>query len=335
MDAGLDWAELTDDDIADILREIMPKLIKEYKNGILLETARQRAKLVEMQETIMATCCAVTRQIARGSFRPSGSEVRFGSSEGLLPALKIRLDNGMTFYIGGIIDRIDTWREMTPEGEIAHSRIIDYKTGGKRFDFAEVKAGLQLQLPLYAAAVAAGDRLKDNERFIDAADELYKRGVFGDTVGMYYMPIKDIAPEETEDGAAKVFREELMKDFRLSGVSLKDPAVAAATEEFEKRSSVIGASYDKDGELVGEGLLEEYEYKKLVADAERMAAATLKRIADGEAAVSPIKKTGDQRSACTYCPYGSVCRFDPDPGADKYRSIPRLGADGYFQRSGD
>ncbi len=336
IDNELDWAELDDERIFAILREIMPPLMAGYKGGILFETARQRARLVGMMETIRATCCAVTRQIARGSFRPSGSEVRFGSAEALLPPLRIELEGGMTFFISGIIDRIDTWREQTPEGDAAHSRIIDYKTGGKRFDFAELKAGLQLQLPLYASAVAAGERLRENERFTAAAKELKENlGAFGDTVGMYYMPIKDIAPEETEDGAEKIFREELMADFRLSGLSLNDPAVAEATESFEKRSSVIGARYDKEGLLVGSVVVDRAEYAKVIDDAERIAAQTLARIAAGEARVSPVRKAGEQKSACTYCPYGSVCRFDPDPGSDKYRTLTPLGANGYFKRYRD
>lgn len=338
-DNELDWAELTDERIYEILRTVMPPLMAEYKGGILYETARQRARLVGMLDTIRTTCCAMTRQIARGKFRPSGSEVRFGTAEAAFPPLKITLENGVTFYIGGIIDRIDTFNEQASNGvSAAHSRIIDYKTGGKGFDFAELAAGLQLQLPLYAAAVAAAEAAGASAGLNAAANAMPEggalagRGRFGDTVGMYYMPIKDMPPDEAASEGEKAFREELMDDFRLSGVSLRDAEIIAATDTFDKRSSVISARYDKNGDITGTGMVDRAEYDLVIEDAKRIAAKTLQSIMQGHAEVSPYRRGASGKNACRYCPYSSVCRFDPDPGSDKYRRIGYLGADGYFER---
>lgn len=336
-DNDIDWRELDDEAVFAALRELLPPLMAAYKNGILYETARQRAKLVTMMETVRATCCAITRQIARGSFRPFGTEVRFGSAESVFPPLKITAADGTAFYISGIIDRIDVWNEPAAEGGAAraHSRIIDYKTGGKSFDFAELAAGIQLQLPLYAAAVSA-------------AQELQSELGAGDTVGMYYMPVRGIAAEDAEDtalapeasppGEEKVFefKEKLMKKFALSGVSLGEANIIAAAEDFEKSATVISARYNAQGEVTGSGIVSRSEYEAVIEDAKRIAAGTIGRIMAGHAEVSPARRPGAGSAACAYCPYGDVCRFDPDPGRDVFRIIPRLGANGYFGRdSGD
>ena len=324
VDNGLDWAGLDDEAVFSALRLIMPPLMRSYKDGLLYETARNRVRLVGLMETVRATCCAITRQIAKGAFRPSGTEVRFGSTESVFPPLRITA-NGTTFYISGIIDRIDTWRD---ENGGAHSRIIDYKTGGKNFDYAELRAGLQLQLPLYAAAVAVASGLESE--LIEA----------GDTVGMYYMPVRSVAAEDAEDTVsggvptdrAPELREKLIKKFALSGVTLGEAEIVCAAEDFEKSATVFSSvRYNSAGDIVGSGVVSRREYESLIADAERIAAGTIDGIMQGRAEVSPSQKQYG-RKACDYCPYGDICRFDPDPGRDKYRLIRTLGADGYFRR---
>ena len=47
-----------------------------------------------------------------------------------------------------------------------------------------------------------------------------------------------------------------------------------------------------------------------------------KRILEGEKAISPIRETMD-KTACTYCPYHSICGFDPDLPGFSYRSLEK------------
>ncbi|MBQ2517281.1 MAG: PD-(D/E)XK nuclease family protein [Clostridia bacterium] len=308
---GLDWKTLCDDDVFDILREIVPPIMSRSDSPLLSDTARQRAALVGLVESVKYTCCAVTRHIARGKFRPAGCEVEFGRENSLFPPLQIRTPSGMVINVSGIIDRIDSFEG----GDGAERRrIIDYKTGGKDFDFGELEAGIQLQLPLYAAAV-------------DAAS----------TVGMYYMPISDVAVTTDEAGnAVKELTEELMKKFRLSGLSLKDEEVVAATEEFDRSSTVIAAKYGKDGELTGAGLVTGDEYGLVVRAAMDRASHTLERIYEGDAEVHPYRSAYKKRdSACRFCPYGDVCRFDEKLSRGGYRKVFRKSADAFFGRKKD
>lgn len=311
MENGLDWRALGDEDVFAILREIVPPIMARDDTPLLSDTARQRAALVGLVESVKYTCCAVTRHIARGSFRPSGCEVEFGRENSLFPPLQIRTPGGMVINVSGIIDRIDSFEGGAGD---ERRRIIDYKSGGKTFDFGELEAGIQLQLPLYAAAV-------------DAAS----------TVGMYYMPIQDIAVTTDEAGnAVKELTEELMKKFRLSGLSLKDEEVVAATEEFDKSSTVIAARYGKDGELQGAGLVTDDEYGLVIKAAKDRASQTLERIFEGAAEVRPYRSAHSKRdSACRFCPYGDVCRFDEKLSREGYRKVFKKSADAFFGRKKD
>ena len=301
---GLDWVKIDDEKTFAILREIVPPIMSSEKGYLLMDTARQRARLPGIIETVQYTCCAVTRHIARGSFRPAGSEVSFGRADSVFPPLRIEAGDA-TFFISGIVDRLDSAAELNM------NRIIDYKSGGKDFSFEELNAGLQLQLPLYAAAVGAAD-----------------------TVGMYYMPITDIPAGSAETGeAVKELNAKLLERFRLNGLSLRDAAVLAATEDFEGASSVVKVKYDANGSPVGTGLVDEAELSEVISFAKRMAARTLERIFEGDAAVAPARIVKKQKAACRFCPYGDVCRFDPDGGRNGYRDVYPMSADTNFGRN--
>lgn len=302
MENGLDWRKIDDEKTHAILKEILPGIM--YKKGghLLYDTARQRARLWDVIETVRSTCCAVTRQIARGSFRPEGCEVSFGRPDSIFPALRIEA-GGAEFLISGVIDRIDSAGDM--------NRIIDYKSGGKDFDFAALFHGLQLQLPLYAAAANSAE-----------------------TVGMFYVPIKDIAPtDDGEGGVKKELTEKLLMDFRMSGVLLREAEVIEATEDFDGASTVVRMKYNKEGELIGSGLVSGEELKFAVDYAKKRAAGTLASILAGNIDISPCEmKTGKKSTACRICPYGDVCKFDPELAPGRMRSIYPMDADAFFSR---
>lgn len=299
MENGLDWKEIDDEKTAEILRDVVPPIMKE-KSFLVLDTARQRARLAGILDSARFTCCAVTRQIARGSFRPTGTEVSFGYSESRFPPLEIRSGDAV-FWLAGVIDRIDE----TPDGM---KRVIDYKSGGKDFDFAALMEGIQLQLPLYSAASGAAE-----------------------SVGMYYMPITDIDPTGDETGAAeKRMTEELLKEFRLSGITLRDAAVLNATEEFDGSSTVVRVKYDKNGVPEGTGLVTAEELGFAMDFARQKAAEQFGRILSGEVTARPTKLPHARKAACRYCPYSPVCMFDARLDKLGTKELRAVGAEEFF-----
>ncbi|MCR5611394.1 MAG: exodeoxyribonuclease V subunit gamma [Clostridiales bacterium] len=304
MDSDIDWKEIDDEKTFAILREIIPPLISKKGGHLLLDTARQRANIPRAIETVKYTCCAVTRHIQRGSFRPEGCEVTFGRADSVFPPLRIEAD-GAVFYISGVIDRIDRSGDM--------SRIIDYKSNGKDFDYAALMNGLQLQLPLYAAAIDSSE-----------------------TVGMYYMPVKDIAPAMDDSGEVKKeLTDELMKNFALNGIMLKDAEVIEATDELSSGSAVAaGMKVSKDGTVSGDALVSADEFEYAVSFAKRKAANTLSSILDGEIAISPakLKTPKGERISCKLCAFADVCLYDPELNPGRAREILPVKADTFFKR---
>ena len=175
--------------------------------------------------------------------------------------------------------------DQTADGSMF--RIVDYKTGRSHtFDPSKFRSGETIQLPLY----------------LEAAKQLG-----GEAVGMYYMPLFADAPESADETPMNP----------LSGVTASDEqAIRASDENLIKKSELIRKlAVKKDGysgDLVSRGELEQ-----LKEQAMETAAANAERILSGEADILPTE------SACTWCPYGAVCRFDRQLGCKK-RVIQKL-----------
>jgi ATP-dependent helicase/nuclease subunit B len=178
-------------------------------------------------------------------------------------------------------------------------RVVDYKTGrAHNFDPSKLESGETIQLPLY----------------LEAAKQLG-----GEAVGMYYMPLTADAPETADETPMN----------RLSGVTAGDEAsIRAADALFEKKSELIKKlAVKKDGSFSGD-LASRAQITALRDRALQAAANAAERILEGEADVHP---TSD---ACTFCPYGAVCRFDRQLGC-RVRGVPKIKLEDLLNEGGD
>ena len=196
----------------------------------------------------------------------------------------------------GVYGKIDRI-DKTPDGKLF--RIVDYKTGRTHtFDPTKFASGETIQLPLY----------------LEAAKQLG-----GEAVGMYYMPLLADPPETAEETPTHL----------LSGITANDTeAIDASDPHLDGRSALIRKlGVKKDGRYTGD-LLSRDEIEQLTARALGTAAKNAGRILNGEADVYP---TG---SACTYCPFDAVCRFDRQLGC-RVRTVAKHKLEDLFDDGGE
>ncbi|MBQ3108721.1 MAG: PD-(D/E)XK nuclease family protein, partial [Clostridia bacterium] len=242
---------------------------------------------------------AMANQIASGTFRPVGNELAFGPGE-LLPPLPIPGPDGTELLLCGKIDRLDATQEKHPLYQV-----IDYKRGGRKFDYSTLFAGVALQLPLYLAAARAA----------------YRTGL---VAGMYYFPVADPAVEEQSAD----FEKALFKEFRLSGLVLNEPRVLTATDSTvsdAKKSHILPS--DRSG-----GWLMEQEMDAVLAFAKQRAGETLEQIYAGRAELSPYKR--GQYMPCGYCEYKGACGFDEKFVGCRKRTLTGMKKDGFLAMCG-
>ena len=83
---------------------------------------------------------------AQSSFHPVAFEQAIGGSEaGAVPPLELETPDGKAVRVVGKIDRVDVMRR----GGETYLRVVDYKTGTKKFSLEDVYCGLNTQMLFY------------------------------------------------------------------------------------------------------------------------------------------------------------------------------------------
>ena len=153
----------------------------------------------------------VSEELQSSDFEPLAFELEFGA-DGQLPAITIREENG-TARVVGKVDRVDGWLH---DGKLYLS-VVDYKTGKKSFDLAELRYGLGLQMLLYLFT------LKEEGQMLFGGHEIVPAGVL-------YTPAREPMLRCARDTEPEKIEKALKKELRRSGMVLEDPAVLQAME---------------------------------------------------------------------------------------------------------
>lgn len=73
------------------------------------------------------------QHIKRGDFTPEEYEIAFGE-ENHLDSMTFALEDGEKMFFSGVVDRMDS----IEDDENKYLKIIDYKSGKQKFDFAKI-----------------------------------------------------------------------------------------------------------------------------------------------------------------------------------------------------
>ena len=207
---GLTWEELEEEKQRELVEECVQESIACYENTILYSSARNEYMIFRIRKLLERTIWALTKQLEKGNFRISASELKFG---------------------GGKIDRVDTCES----GEKLYVKVIDYKTGSKAFDITAMYHGLQMQLMIYLGAAMEYEKRRHPEK------ELHPAGVF-------YYQVKDPLVEKG-DSLLKELRpdglvsdvEDVLKgmDRQLEGESEVIPVKRNKDQSLAKSSKAV------------------------------------------------------------------------------------------------
>lgn len=151
------------------LHALMRASIEEYIDRVLPDLCEKSARFRYLFNRLCATVerimDEVSEELQSSDFEPLAFELEFGA-DGQLPAITIREENG-TARVVGKVDRVDGWLH---DGKL-YLRVVDYKTGKKSFDLAELRYGLGLQMLLYLFT------LKEEGQMLFGGHEIVPAGV--------------------------------------------------------------------------------------------------------------------------------------------------------------
>ncbi|HIR75687.1 MAG TPA: helicase-exonuclease AddAB subunit AddB [Candidatus Choladousia intestinipullorum] len=287
-----EWNEIPEKEQELLMEQCVDEISKEYGMGILHGSARDEYTIVRVKRILCRTIWAMHRQLAAGTFRPSGFEVSFADA-GDLEAVNVRFAQHGRIRLQGRIDRIDT----ASEEDKVYVKIVDYKSGNTKFDLVSLYYGLQLQLVVYLNAALEMERRLHPEKEVIPA-------------GIFYYHFEDPVLEKEAGLTSEVAEERILKKLRPDGILNGDPRVLRMLDgAIGGDSLVIPAGLKKDGSLKAASSAVSTEQFEQLSDfvsskMEKMA----EEIMDG---VIDVKPFADRtRSACDYCSYADVCGFD-------------------------
>lgn len=300
------WFDFEEKQADEILRESLEAYAAAYGGNVLYSSARNEYALDRMHRILKRTVMTLQYQLKKGRFLPENFELSF-TTAGDAEAVNIALSEEEKVRLKGRIDRIDTFTDE----EHVYVKIIDYKSGSKKFDLAALYYGLQLQLVVYMnAAVEIEKKRNPGKEVIPAA--------------LLYYHVTDPMIKTEDELTAEEINERLRKELRMTGIVNKNDTIISSLDgAFESRSDIVPVERKKDGD---------YSAKSSVINAEDLTDISkyvnrkIKEIAseilDGEISVNPCRQTGE--CACDYCSFASVCGFDGRIDGYEYRQLEGL-----------
>lgn len=320
-DQGMRLAELNEAQRNQLADEVLREIFGELKFAILSSSARMNYIRYQLSRTIQKVSWGLVQQGIRTKFEPQQTEIIFGSIGGQkgIPGINLPLSNGGEVAVRGKIDRLD----QLHSAENDWLSVIDYKSSPHSFNVADAYYGIALQLITYLD-VAVTDFSQENGKEIKPAGAYY--------LHVHNPVLKD--PKNIEKG--------MLKAYQYDGLFTKEPELYDQLDQslHEKENSLLfPIKKDKNGQtvIVSQSKDKFYDLSEIETlrqyNREKIQKAG-NQIVSGEIKLNPTYKD-NQRIACQYCPFRSVCKFDAMLKENNYHRLEKLSKEEVLKRMED
>ncbi|MDD5327691.1 MAG: exodeoxyribonuclease V subunit gamma [Phycisphaerae bacterium] len=291
-DLHKDFASVEKAELLELLREQISVVVQ--TNSFISNFSRHsrhNAYIIQSVSEYLDGCVAAIAEMVRaGSFRPKWSEVSFGHPKEAVESIgdyKLTLPNGWELLLDGKIDRIDV---ANVDGQNV-AVIFDYKRSqdSAKFDWSKFYHGLNMQLLIYILAANKADKSKINK-----------------AVGAFFIPI-EAHPKTTV--FTKLAEKAGKFQYKANGLF---------NGEFSKYLDSMNSNkyynffVKQDGNQYGydniSGAIKPDDFEKIMKFTEDKFIGFVQEILSGKIDIHPYRLAGE--SACKYCEYKAVCRFD-------------------------
>ena len=290
----LSWHTLTEAERDMLCEESLSEAVTTFENGVFDGTKRNGYLVTKAARVLKKTVEMLQEQMKGSLFEPKHCEAVFEHTAKYLS-------------LHGKIDRYD----VCYSNDKWYLRVVDYKSGSKKFDLTELYYGLQVQLEVYLAAALRQTAAEDGGTPVPA--------------GMFYFHVADPFLERekySEDAVKKEFRPDGIFNNSIGAVTALDVSLKAENGGLKpsETSKLIFAETDKEGQLKAsskgiheEGFetLTEFVYRKLEQEAAEIFA--------GETGANPYRYK--KATPCDYCSFKNVCGFDNRLPEFSYREL--------------
>lgn len=265
----------------------------------------------------LTVCEVVDRlvaEFANSDFVPVAFELSI-DNDGEVDTYNIPLPDGGILKLKGSVDRVD----VAEQNGASYVRVVDYKSGGKKFDLNEVFYGLNMQMLIYLFAIWKNG-FRDYKNIIPA--------------GILYMPVNAPFVEAERDEGEKTIEQKKLKGTKMNGMVLDDSRVIYMMDN-SGSGMFVPAAIKKDG-ANGGTLISIKQMELLMKRCEKILEKMAVDLHNGIIHVMPAHAVNSQspyNDVCKYCDYADVCHVDENTptreiaSPNHIESLQKLGGD--------
>ena len=268
------FREISDEDSIRITNACVDEALEDMKNDVLFSSKRYEFLTERIRQVTQKTTDVLRAQVKAGLFEPDAFEYSFGE------------DIGNDVRFTRKIDRIDLY-----DADDIFVRIIDYKSGAKKFNVQDIYSGLQLQLVAYLSAAMEKVQQENPEKTVRPG-------------GVYYYLINDRFTDDTENGEDK---------FRMSGLtSCEEGMIEAADQTLSpdnKKSHIVNVTLTNSGYSKNSQIANDAEFEHLLGFVRDKITDVSQKIKDGCVDIEPFYRSNAD-NGCRYCDFKDICRFE-------------------------
>ena len=243
-------------------------------------------------------------EICKSDFIPSFFEMGIGEKNNpVLPPYEIKLNDGSSVSFSGVVDRVDLFKK----DDKVYVRVIDYKTGTKKFNIDDIKQGLNLQMLIYLFAICNSNSEKLRKKINAESAVEFK------PAGITYIST-NVSPKKT---SRNISEEEIIdmvsKKFTREGLILNDEEILTALNKDIDKRYLAGiervtskSKKDTAPAFTGNALTTTERFDEIKKQITDTLTDIIGELASGNASISPML---DQKP-CKYCKMKQFCRVE-------------------------
>lgn len=294
---------LGDDEVSAMTDKYVSEYISAEMNDFRNKSKRFEYLFRRLLSQVRQVVLDMADELRRSDFEPLSFELDFAHTPALPP---LELGQGEDkLVLTGIADRVDGWLH---EGKL-YLRVVDYKTGRKKFELSDVLYGMNLQMLLYLFSLGENGQKLYGEEIVPA--------------GVLYVPARDEVVSADGDMDEAELLSKRSKAKRRSGLVLDDAAVINAMEHGDT-PKYIPVDFKKNG-AAGDALVTAERLGVLSRHIDSTLCEMAAQLRSGSIAADPYY-AGQQETACTNCDYFDACRFADGENGESMRITPHLPA---------
>lgn len=245
---------------------------------------RFKYQFLRLSKIIVSVVSHLKDEFEQSDFEAKAFELKIGNNEEV-SSKKIELEDGGSISIRGAIDRVDYFEENGKK----YVRVVDYKSGSKKFLLSDILYGLNLQMFIYLFTLSQS-----------------KSAYSGIPSGVLYMHSKRQIFNLDRNADDLQVKKKENSEFRMLGVVLNDEDNEIACHmEHDLAGKFIPAKMSKKYGLCN-GVVSLNDFNRISYHIDSLLTQMVLNLHKGRISQFPVNGKNHDKT-CEFCDYADVC----------------------------